>query len=89
MERLHCWVSLAALSVVIIGALVDQIPIGSRNGKENFALATACISLCFGILYTIANVVDSLRNRIVGNLVENCECSETTLYVIATTLQDT
>jgi hypothetical protein len=72
-DRLYSWVALAALSVVILSALVDQLPASTRNGKENYVIATASISLIFGTLFVVANVVDSLRNLIVGNIIENGE----------------
>jgi hypothetical protein len=72
-DRLYSWVALAALSVVILSALIDQLPASTRNGKENYVIATASISLIFGTLFVVANVVDSLRNLIVGNIIENGE----------------
>ena len=36
-------------------------------------IATASISLIFGCLFTVGNIVDSLRNLIIGNVVENGE----------------
>jgi hypothetical protein len=62
---------LTALSVVILAALVDQLPPAVRDGKGNYAIATACISLIIGLLFTVGNVVDSLGNMIVGNVVES------------------
>lgn len=73
MERFQSWVALTALSVVIISALTDHLPPSKRDGKENFALASACISLIFGFLFIVANLLDSLRNMIVGNVIENGE----------------
>lgn len=71
MDRLYSWVTLTALSVVILAALVDQLPPATRGGQEKFAIAASCISLIFGLLLTVGNVVDSLRNMIVGNVVES------------------
>lgn len=83
-DRLYSWVALAALSVVILSALIDQLPASTRNGKENYVIATASISLIFGTLFVVANVVDSLRNLIVGNIIENALASITmALWVIA------
>lgn len=71
MDRLYSWVALAALSAIILTALVDQLPAGDRGGKENYVIATACISLIFGAIFTAGNVIDSLRNKIIGNIFEN------------------
>ena len=73
LNRLYSWVALTALSVVILAALVDQLPASTRNAKENYVIATASISLIFGCLFTVGNIVDSLRNLIIGNVVENGE----------------
>jgi hypothetical protein len=69
MDRLYAWVGLTFLSVVNIGAIVDQFD--ERNGKQNYALATACVSFIFGAFLTASNIVDSLRVKVVGNTVEN------------------
>lgn len=69
MDRLYSWVGLMALSVVNIGAIVDQFD--ERTGKQNFALAVACISLIAGSIMTVGNIIDRLRNLIIGNVVEN------------------
>jgi hypothetical protein len=71
MERLYSWVALTALSVVILAALVDQLPASRRGGQENYAIATASISLIFGFLLTLGHVVDSLGNLIIGNVIES------------------
>lgn len=71
LNRLYSWVALTALSVVILSALVDQLPPSTRNGKEKYVITTASISLIFGSLFTVGNIVDSLRNLIIGNAVEN------------------
>jgi len=73
LNRLYSWVALTALSVVILAALVDQLPASTRNAKENYVIATASISLIFGFFFTVGNIVDSLRNVIIGNVVENGE----------------
>jgi len=83
-DRLYSWVALTALSVVILSALIDQLPASTRNSKENYVIATASISLIFGTLFIAANVVDSLRNMIVGNVIENGIAAITmALWVIA------
>lgn len=72
MERLPTWVSLLALSVVIIAAVADQYPANERNSRHNFALATACISLIFSFFFVMANVFDqSIGSVVVGNVFEN------------------
>ena len=72
MERFQSWVALTALSLVIVGALFDELPEGG-GGKARFALGTAFTSLILGAIFTAANLVDSLRNRLVGNAIENCK----------------
>lgn len=59
------------LSAIILIALVDQLPPSARNGKGNFVIATSAISLSFAALIVAGNLVDSLRRKIVGNIVEN------------------
>mmetsp|Transcript_17801 Transcript_17801/g.21771 ORF Transcript_17801/g.21771 Transcript_17801/m.21771 type:complete len:285 (+) Transcript_17801:192-1046(+) len=71
MERLPTWVTLLALSVVIIAAIADQFPGAERSGRENYALATACISLIFSCFFVGANVMDGLGGMVIGNVVEN------------------
>mmetsp|Transcript_2352 Transcript_2352/g.3614 ORF Transcript_2352/g.3614 Transcript_2352/m.3614 type:complete len:291 (-) Transcript_2352:318-1190(-) len=84
LNRLYSWVALTALSVVILAALVDQLPASTRNAKENYVIATASISLIFGFFFTVGNIVDSLRNVIIGNVVENGIASLTmAMWVIA------
>lgn len=71
MERSYSWILLLGLSIVNISAIVDQIPASVRTGKENFALAAACISLIFSFLYTMANLNVGLAGAFVGNIYEN------------------
>ena len=78
MERFQSWVALTVLSLVVVGAIFDEVPNG-RNGKTDFALATAFTSLILGGIFTVANLVDSLRNRLVGNVIENGESSSSLL----------
>lgn len=73
MERSYSWILLLGLSIVNISAIVDQIPASVRTGKENFALAAACISLIFSFLYTMANLNVGLAGIFVGNIFENSE----------------
>lgn len=70
MERLPTWVTLFGLSIVIMAAAIDQFS-GERNGRENYIIATAVLSLIFSFFFIAANLVDSLGNMVVGNLVEN------------------
>jgi hypothetical protein len=72
MERFQSWVALTALSLVVVGALFDEVP-DSRNGKTDFALVAAFASLILGAFFSASNIVDSLRNRFVGNIFENGE----------------
>ena len=72
MERFQSWVALTALSLVVVGALFDEVP-DARNGKTEFALVAAFASLILGIFYSASNLIDSLRNRFVGNIFENGE----------------
>jgi len=69
MERLPTWVTLFGLSMVMIGASIDQFP--TRGGRENFFLATAIISLILSFFFIVANLVDKLGNAVVGNVIEN------------------
>lgn len=69
MERLPTWVTLFGLSIVIIGAAVDQYP--DRGGRANYCLATAIICLIISIFFITANLVDRLGNMVVGNSIEN------------------
>lgn len=71
MERSYSWILLLGLSIINISAIVDQLPTSERHGKENFALAAACVSLLFGFLYTLANLNVGLSGVLVGNAVEN------------------
>ncbi len=73
MERLPTWVSLLGLSIVIIAAIIDQFPANERGGRENYSLATACISLIFSMFFIAANLIDRLGNMVVGNVIENGE----------------
>jgi hypothetical protein len=70
MERLPTWVTLFGLSIVIMAASVDQFS-GERNGRENYIIATTVLSLIFSFFFITANLVDSLGNLVVGNVVEN------------------
>lgn len=74
MERAYSWILLMGLSIINISAIVDQLPTSQRHLKENFALGTACVSLIFGFLYTLANLNVGLSGILVGNAVENGEC---------------
>ena len=69
MERLPTWVTLFCLSIVIIAALVNQFP--QREARENYSLATAIISLLFSFFFVVANLVDGLGAKVVGNVFEN------------------
>lgn len=69
-QRLPTWVTLFGLSIVIIGATVDQYP-GERGSLGNYCLATAVISLIFSFFFIVANLVDGLGNKVIGNVVEN------------------
>lgn len=72
MERLPTWVSLLALSIVIIAAAIDQFPNdGVTTSRESYCLATAIISLIFSIFFIAGNLVDRLGNMVVGNCIEN------------------
>jgi len=86
MERLPTWVSLLGLSIVIIGALVDQFPAQERGGRQNYCLTVACISLIVSFFFIVANLVDRLGNMVVGNVVENAfSAIIVALWVIAIT----
>lgn len=86
MERLPTWVSLLGLSIVIIAAIVDQFPSNERGGRENYSLATACISLIFSFFFITANLIDKLGNMVVGNVIENAiSALVVALWVIAIT----
>jgi hypothetical protein len=74
MERLPTWVSLLALSIVIIAAAIDQFPNdGVTTSRESYCLATAIISLIFSVFFIAGNLVDRLGNMVVGNCIENGE----------------
>lgn len=68
-DRSYLWLGLVFLSIVNIGAIVDEF--NNRNGQQNYALATACISLIFGTLHTASHKIDSLSAKLVGNSIEN------------------
>jgi ABC-type lipoprotein release transport system permease subunit len=70
-DRLYSWIALMFLSAIILIALVDQLPPSKRNGKGDFVIATSAISLSVAALFVAGNLVDSLRRKIVGNIVEN------------------
>lgn len=83
MDRLSSWVALGGLSIVNIGAIVDQ---DERDGKQNYALAAAIISLIFSCFITASNVHSSLRDVVIGSIPENSLASLTlALWVVAVT----
>lgn len=84
MEKSRTWVTLTALSAVIIAAIVDQFPLSERDGRTNYALATACLSFIFGLFFTMANVIEKIGARVLGNVIENGVAGVTvSLWVIA------
>lgn len=86
MERLPTWVSLLGLSIVIIAAIIDQFPTKERSARENYSLATACISFIVAFFFIIANLIDKLGNMVVGNIIENAiSALVVALWVIAIT----
>lgn len=81
-DRSHSWLGLVFLSTVNIGAILDEF--NYRNGQQNYALATACISLIFGTFYTSSHRIDSLRAKFVGNFIENTTAAVTlVLWAVA------
>ena len=57
-----------ALSIVVTAAFADQYR--ERHTRENFVLATACISLIVALFYTIAHFFETTKNAFVGNVME-------------------
>jgi hypothetical protein len=68
-ERLNYWGSLMALSVVVTAAFADQYR--ERQTRENFVLATSCISLIIALFYTIAHFSAPMKNAFVNNMMES------------------
>lgn len=58
----------------MVGSLHDEVPSEGRNVKITFAFGVAYTSLILGALFSIANIVDFLRSKLIGNLIENGEC---------------
>lgn len=72
-NRLYSYVASTVLSDVILAALVDQLPSFPKNSKEKYVIGTVSISLIFWFIFTVGDIVDSLINVIIGNVVENGE----------------
>lgn len=75
MERFQSWIALSVLSLVMVGSLYDEVPEGGRSGKSDFALVVSYTSFILGSLFSIANIVDPLRNMLIGNVIENAVAS--------------
>jgi len=70
MERFSAWSLHTLISLTVLCAIADSYPPNIRDEKENFALATASISLSFSFLVAIAHIFRSLRKHLVGTLLE-------------------
>lgn len=57
-----------ALSIVVTAAFADQYR--ERETRENFVLATACISLIVALFYTISHFFETTKNAFVDNVME-------------------
>lgn len=68
-ERLNYWGSLMAISVIVTAAVADQDR--ERKTRENFVLATSCISLIIALFYTIAHFSAPMKNAFVNNMMES------------------
>jgi len=70
MERFSAWSLHTLISLTVLCAIADSYPPKTRDEKENFALATASISLSFSFIVAIAHIFRSLRKHLVGTLLE-------------------
>ena len=68
-ERLNLWGSLMALSIIVTIAFADQYR--DREVRENFVLATSCISLIIALFYTISHFSERMKNAFMNNMMES------------------
>jgi len=70
MERFSAWSLHTLISLTVLCAIADSYGPSERDEKENFALATACISLILSFTVTISHIFRSMRKHLVGTLLE-------------------